>query len=135
MIAPMNYRRAVKLCLVTIALAGFGWTQDAPNNTLQTDGMWNGRAWVGFTGKNEKTIFLMGYQSGLKHLAIAAAFDQSKPSAERLALANQLVETCWPTTLTYGEIQLALDRFYDTPENRPMAISTALSTISARVQK
>jgi len=132
----MNYRMVTKACLLVVALSVGGWSQDDPNATLQTDGMWNGRMWVGMTGsKNEKTLFLMAYQAGLKHLAIAATFDQSKSSADRLALANQLVETCWPTTLTYGEIQLALDRFYETPENRPTAISMALSKITARVPK
>jgi hypothetical protein len=93
--------------------------------------MWNGRLWLSLAGKNEKTTFLMAYHDGVA-AAAAVASEPNLPVTERLAQVNGLLGKCWPISLTIGETQLALDRFYDTPENRPIALARAITMIAFR---
>ena len=123
-------------CSVALMIGSSCWGQGTANlpaqsqsetsKTWQTGiGMWNGRFWKTLAD-NQKLIFVFGYSNGANFVVLKTTTnfpDYKEASA-----------TLWPSTLTYEEIKLALDRFYDTPENGPVSISGALQVIAARAK-
>jgi len=93
--------------------------QDDPNVRWHTNGTANGRFWNDLA-PNQKSAYLNGLWDGL---AQAKGF---------LNAAN--VESLYPLGLTNGEIDKALDRFYDTPENIQVPIGWALVICRQRLQ-
>jgi len=70
----------------------------------------DGRRWRGLRD-DIKLAWLVGYAEGITY-----------SSAKNL----------YPKTLSYEEVRSALDRFYETPENRPIPVGMALLVIVER---
>ena len=93
-------------------------------SSWKTGGAWNGRFWRQLNA-DEKRVFLFGYTDGVEQVTIAA----SGGSFERYKQVNKLF---WARALTIDEVRSALNGFYDTPENSPISISSAIGVISKR---
>lgn len=128
----MNYRTAMKLSLLAIALTvcGSGQTTNASGKddpvlaTWRTGTIWwNGRFWRDLS-EAEKNVFLFGYSNGVEFVAIA--------SGGSLEGYKKLSKIFWPQTLTGAEVRASLDRFYETPENGPIGIPDAIRMIAKR---
>jgi len=70
-----------------------------------------------------KTGFLLGYEQAFAYRSAMDGMELSK--------FEELKKRFWPT-LTLNEIESALDRFYDTPENGPVQITDALRVVAAK---
>jgi hypothetical protein len=81
----------------------------------------NGRFWRPMDD-HAKLLWLRAYHEGLMTAFI------SSPSTVRENLIAQ-VGNLFPNGLSYGEIISAIDQFYNTPENGPIAISLALKVV------
>jgi hypothetical protein len=74
-------------------------------------------------GVDEKLEYLMGFREAASVVIIVAV----KPE-----LDDEAFKDFWPARLTNREVIEALDRFYDTPENRPISIANALTIVAKR---
>jgi hypothetical protein len=82
----------------------------------------DGRFWR--SSPSEMRIgFLIGYVAGLTN-GLANFTSDEKDIQNR-------VRAAWPD-LTNGEIEEAVNRFYDPPENRPFLISVAIQVITMK---
>jgi hypothetical protein len=117
----------MKTLLLVIAFALCALGQDAAT----TNTMFNGRAWKGMT-KSERKPFLVGYINGVIYGSICALSDGQPVTAARVDSLDRLKKQLFPSTMTLDEILASLDRFYDPPENAPIAIPSALEIISTR---
>src|ERR1019366_3925064 len=120
---------AMKQILLCIALAVGASGQTAAGSAeriaaQQTAGNWNGRFWRSLD-HDGKIVFVLAYGSAVQEVTIAQ-------SGGKLDRYKELIKPFWPTGLTGAEIVLALDRFYDTPENGPITISGAIEVIAQR---
>jgi len=127
-LTPMITRTlTVGLVAMAVTAGAFGQHVAPPKNEneslLKTAGSFNGRFWR-TCSETEKDIFLFGYSDGLDMIAIATSSDYSKYKIVR--------KKYWADSLTASEVRAALDRFYDTPENGPIAISNAIVAIARR---
>jgi hypothetical protein len=123
----------MKISLLLIFLTVCGWGQSSSvrtegSNRLLTDGFSNGRAWNAMAVNNKLTIdekleFLMGFREAASVVIITVV----KPE-----LYDEVFKDFWPSSLTNREIIDALNRFYDTPENRPISIANALTVVAKR---
>jgi hypothetical protein len=113
------------LVVMLVLLAVSGGAQDAPNRTAPqtTASESNGRRWQ-ILSAGEKLAWLDGYDNGLK----AALYGPYEPAEGREALAARLRKFL-PDKLSFGETRSALDRFYETPENRPVPISLGVFVV------
>jgi hypothetical protein len=118
----------MKILSLTVCIALVAWSQDRsplPEQTLLKDsaGRWNGRLWKTFNA-NEKAVFLIAFSSAIDQAALVVT--KGRTSSSKLAAV------LFPGKLTGQEILSALDKFYDAPENAPVAISDALMGVSRR---
>jgi hypothetical protein len=123
----MNLRYFVAPLLV----AGFCCAQSPPTSAAdrastiaswKTKGNWNGRFWRSFDAEGQGA-FLFGFGEAAD-LIVSITSGNYENYKRDLPLF-------WPP-LTHEEIRVSLDRFYDTPENRPITIINALSVVSKR---
>jgi hypothetical protein len=68
---------------------------------------------------------MLGYEDAVRHVTTAVAIVDNPKFLDMLKLAV-------PEHLTGAEVQSALDRFYNTPENGPIGIPYALMVVSMR---
>jgi hypothetical protein len=109
-------RAAVVLALVLLSVfSAKGQPSDANHYAGQTNGRVNGRFWKS-APEAGKQGFVTGYAEALTTASLAAI----------------TFEALWPAKLTVRETMAALDKFYDTPENAPIPISSALIIVAAR---
>jgi hypothetical protein len=83
----------------------------------------DGRFWSSLN-IGEKGSLVLGLRDGINHSVACLS-----PSLDRF---EEEIKGYWPTGLTAEEIAFALERFYETPENRPIPIVKALFAIAAR---
>jgi hypothetical protein len=115
----MNYFRIGFLCVCSLlANAQDQATQSAP---AMTKGVSNGRFWREM-GDDTKLVWLVAYREGLMR---AAAGFTAPPDANAV---SETMRTLYPR-LAYSEIRSALDRFYETPENRPIPIGEGMMAV------
>jgi hypothetical protein len=88
-----------------------------------TTGQLNGRYWR-VISKAEKWTFVEGYRDGIT-LVLAKVYNSSYESFKKA------YEIFIPL-LTAEEIASSLDRIYETPENRPIAIVNAMKAVCSR---
>lgn len=117
----MRYLRGSKVYFLATALTVCGWAQDSkstaqsdPVAAWKTEGLFNGRFWRAAESQHKST-FLMGYRDAVM-VAATIAYQSSFEGFDKLT------KVCWPDKLTIGEVQSALDRFYEIPENGPIGI-------------
>jgi hypothetical protein len=129
MIAPMNLRplkTAAVLMILLVVLSTFAFPQDAvrgtPDRSWRTGFSWNGRFWKG-SMPFVKTGFLLGYEQAL--------VTTGAPQFPEYSKFEEFKKQLYPA-LTMSEIESAVDRFYETPENGPVAVSDALRIIAAK---
>lgn len=111
----------MKTILLVIAFAVCGWGQNPSAAPTSTKGFYNGRFWKSLD-VSSKLMFLAGYNNGATLASTFAAAD--------FASFQRVTKQVLPSTLSGYEVSAALDRFYDTPENAPIAIAWALTVIS-----
>jgi len=119
-------------------IAGACWAQAPPQDsaaeiaalkaTWKTKGGWNGRFWRSFKSE-QKMAFLFGFGEAALLVSTGCVAVSSSPGIENTIKVANLF---WPTGLTFDEIRESLDRLYDVPENRQIAISDGLNVISQR---
>jgi hypothetical protein len=100
-------------------------TVDSTLESWKTKGDWNGRFWRSFDEEG-KGAFLFGYTQAANHV-----LEMSAGSFEKYQDSLPLF---LPPGLTVQEILTSLDTFYETPENRQIAIIGAISVVSQRAR-
>ncbi len=70
-----------------------------------------------------KTGFLVGYEQALVYTGLVTGVEYSK--------SEEFKRQLYPA-LTIDEVESAVDRFYETPENGPIPVSDSLRIIAAR---
>jgi hypothetical protein len=97
-------------------------SREAPQRSWRTGFSWNGRFWKA-SMPFVKTGFLLGYEQALVYSGAITGMEYSKFEEFK----NQL----YPA-LTIDEVESAVDRFYETPENGPIGVNEALRIIAAK---
>ena len=97
------------LCVCALCFAQGNDSADQRVRDSQTDGQLNGRFWTAIPA-DAKTGFVMGY-------CAAATGDLSCPSEAQ-----------------YGDIQKAIDRFYQEPENLRLPVAVAIQVFARRLR-
>ena len=117
-----------KLVALSIFVIFFGATTipaQAPEAPHETGSLINGRSWSNF-GENTKLGWLIGYTEGLR---VAASLGQGGSCEKQLKKVFDL----YPQNLSFGEIQKAVDHFYqDTPENAPIRVSESIKYVTLK---
>ena len=93
---------------------------------FRTAGFCNGRFWK-ILDERAKIDWLEAYENGVKYAAITFGDISSNQ-----VMANK-IRLLFPDGLTWGEVRIALDRFYDAPENGPISLPDALQIIVMKV--
>lgn len=112
------------LFLFLLLAPGLLHSQTPSNDTMKTNNQLNGRFWRPLND-TAKIHFLAGYWVALD----AVSMTNSDGSFEKYKTG---LKVFYPAKLTATEVFKALDMFYETPENGPIAICFALSFISSR---
>jgi hypothetical protein len=84
----------------------------------KTAGTFNGRFWNQLS-PYEKWVFLFGYSTGVEQVSVLAG----EGSFDRYKKVSKLF---WARALTVDEVRSALNGFYETPENAPIAYQVRL---------
>jgi hypothetical protein len=107
----------------------------ADENPLTTHDAANGRLWMGLSAEG-KLAFLAGYRNGGNAVLIEVqTVLDFKPGEDKAYKFYRLIwANLWPEVLEPEEVIAALDKFYSTIENRPIALSFALSITAARAK-
>ena len=127
----MRFHISTKIALLNLALVVCAQAQTPPAKqsdsliaTWKTSGQWNGRFWRTLS-ETDKNIFLFGYSNAVDMVTIA--------TSEEFSIQQEKSNLFWPRGLTVAEVRTSLDKIYETPENGPIGICTALYLISKRV--
>jgi len=127
--AKVSFMRRFLLCLL---LAFNATGQSVPNGnaditaTWRTGSDWNGRFWKSLASDGEKNAFVMGYTNAVHDTLFGIA-------ASLKADYSPVLKLLIPASLTVAETVTALNRFYDVPENGPIAVAGAMKVIAQRV--
>jgi len=112
---------------VTLMIALCCWAQTpggpTQRETWQTGTLMNGRFWKTLDD-GEKLAFVVGYANAIDFVSYKA----TSTFPDYRSFNGKF----WPSSLIYGEVKSALDRFYETPENGQIAVAPALQVVAAR---
>ena len=125
----MNHKRRVYVVASFIAIFGLAQEPAKPaqgdpmTTTWSTNGEWNGRFWKTLT-RDERSIFLLGYCAAVERVTIVVSdnFERHK----------EMSKDFWAVGLTIEEVRSAVDKFYESSENGPISIPSALYVVSKR---
>lgn len=101
-----------RMLVILVFLAMNGLSQTPPQ---LSGGMLNGRGWNAYQ-KAQKASYLMGIHDALGTVKDAPSLSHS-----------------FPTNLSVGESILAVDRFYEEPENLSIMVMGALRVVALKI--
>jgi hypothetical protein len=128
----MKTKKSVRLFLLMATLLSCARGQDDSTNQFRSSGLYNGHAWINLVANkkllvDEKLWFLSGFRDASLSASIAATEPTPGGGGD-----DKIFRKGWPASLTMREVIEALNRFYETPENRPIPITYALMLIAGR---
>jgi hypothetical protein len=100
--AMMTKKNLILVCLAAFLLMGTTEIR-AADDIFMTNGLSNGRQWRNLS-QGMRAAYVLGYSEGAR----------CTPSGDN--------RDGWPPGATFGEVEQALDRFFETPENRALPI-------------
>jgi hypothetical protein len=111
-----------------VAVHALGQSSVTPKQTGETGAMkthkqLNGRFWKSLNHR-KKSVFISGYFSATDYIMLLTNKDYQT--------YKKVSQSFCPPSLNVGEVDIALDRFYETPENTPIPIPQAIWVISER---
>jgi hypothetical protein len=113
-----------------------GRSDSAP---FKTAGYCNGRFWK-LLDDEAKLNWIEAYSDGVTFavmgIYISSGGDTGASSATRAKIdstSRAKLDSFFPSGLTWGEVRTALDRFYDSPENGPIPVPSAVQVLTMKV--
>ncbi|MGA2880745.1 MAG: hypothetical protein ABSG13_17495 [Bryobacteraceae bacterium] len=125
----MICRMGLRTVSTILAFAFTTYAQGVPSSWRDSSGALNGHYWIALAQDEEKISFATGYEEATTNALMTARKYLPNVDPDKL-LALAIIS--WPKDLTVGDVVTALDRFYGTPENRPIGIPIAISIVGMR---
>jgi len=113
-----------RLAVALIIVASVCFAQAPASSAIETAGLSNGRRWSRME-INDRLIYIIAYHDGLMAGVFYLGSGTQKEKIARLA-------EMYPATMTLTEIGVAIDTFYNTPENALISVPRAMSFIAMK---